>query len=620
MRINLNNYPSVSKTYAVDFPKLSGGLNLRDLDYRLETDESPEMRNLWWQNGVLQCRDGQVLLTAGPDGATGFACTVSPFYGYTFFHIGGGIYYADVSAGEELTLLASGVPESAGTFFRYQDFLFYKNRGGFYKIVYAAEAPHFSCRNVADEAYTPVTVINASPENGSGAMYQPENRLSAKKAIHYNAASGVTVYHLPVAQVDSVDQVIVDGAVKTPGTDYTADLSAGTITFSSAPPVTNPATNNTVRVTYSKANPDALRSIMDCEYAMVAGGDTNLCILLAGCPAQPNAVFWNSNDAISMNCAYFPMSYYNLVGDTEDPVTGFGKQYSTIVVLKERSVGKLGYGVEKVDDRDSISFTYADINTRVGCDLPQSIQLIENNLVWANTYQGVHMLRSSSAAFENNVDCISDKVNGAESGLLAELRKAANVCSFDDDERYWLCAGGVCYVWDYSLSTYSDPSWFYFTNIAAVRFFRDDTHRMYHLDAAGRVTRFDRVFSDYGQAIDKVYRFPTQFFGSYDRLKDVIQVLLSVRSDTDTDISVEYSTDYETRADHTPIRTYAWRLSPRNLRHRCLSTARYAYVAKRRPGCRHIRHFAITLRNDAPGEDLSVVSMQIYYRFQGKER
>jgi hypothetical protein len=63
------------------------------------------------------------------------------------------------------------------------------------------------------------------------------------------------------------------------------------------------------------------------------------------------------------------------------------------------------------------------------------------------------------------------------------------------------------------------------------------------MDREGRITRFARVFSDYGAGIDKLYRVPTQHFGSYERLKDIPQILLSVRSDTDADIAIRYDTD-----------------------------------------------------------------------------
>lgn len=624
MRMNLSSYPSAPKTYVADFPKLTGGLNLWELDYRMDANQSPDMKNLWWQDGVLQCRDGQVFISDQILG-TGYTCYDSLFWGNAFFHVGGKIYYgAPDSEGESLVTkeLCSGVPEARGTFFRYLDWLFYKNKGGFIRISYQPdEEERFKAEQLVDVAFTPVILLNASPEYGSGDLYQPENRISPKKTVRYNAAKDVKEYHLPVKEVDAIVEVKVDGEVKTPTTDYTEDLKAGTVTFVTAPPVTTPATNNTVEITYSKANEEAMKSIMDCSYAMVAGGDRSICILLAGSEEQPNAVFWNSNDNLSMNPAYYPMSYYNLVGDTEDPVSGFGRQYSDILVLKQHSVGKLEFTVETIDGRNSISFTYTNINSKTGCDLPWTIQLIENNLVFCNTYQGVHVVRSSSAAYENNIECISRNVNGKEErGLLADVRSAEVVASFDDDDRYWLIAGGNVYAWDYSLSTYAEPSWFFFENVPAVCMFQDDTHRKYHMDVQGRVTLFVRRFYDYGQAIEKLYRFPTLYFGSVDRLKDVTSVLISVRSDTDTVVSIRYDTDYESRLDLTPIRAFSWRLVPRNLAHRSLAVYRYSYVARRNPGCRHIRHFSMTFSNKDPGSDLAIVSAQVFYKFQGKER
>ena len=702
MKVTLNTYPSYAKTYVVDFPKLNGGLNLRELDYRLDVDQSPNMKNLWWQDGVLQCRDGQRFLSETTELGTGWACSKRPFHGREFFHIGGSIYHATppVTVGASpasftLTPVITGVPENRGTFFRYGGDLMYKNRGGFYRIKYNSETDVFTAvdMSLVENAYIPIILINAAPANGSGSTYQPENRLCPSKEVHYNAAEtsdvvtkepdgttkefdlgktaeadgltrvatvygdntllsptaytvdiqtgkvtfetappkgltltfglrfGVAVYHLPVKEVDAVTRVTVDGTDKTVETDYTVDLEEGTVTFKVAPPVTDPATNNTVEIVYSKDNLDAKSAIMDCCYATVAGNGNNLCILLAGCPAQSNAVFWNSNDSYGMNPGYFPMTYYNLCGDSEEVVTGFGKQYDDLILLKEGSVGKLTFGVETVDERDSVSFKYQSINANIGCDLPWSIQLIENNVVFCNTHRGVHVVASSSAAYENNIVCISDNVNGeGRTGLLHDVRNAEVTVSTDDNERYWLCAGGHVYAWDYHVSTASTPSWFYFTEVRGIAFFRDDDENLYHLDASGRVTVFERSFADYGEAIEKLYTFPTQYFGGYDRLKDILYLLVTVRSDTDTEITLRYDTDYERRVDLTPIRSFTWRLVPRNLAIRCLTPLRYGHVAKRKPGCKHIRHFALTLENKEKTQDLAIVSAQIYYRYSGGER
>ena len=711
MRISLSNMPNQHATKMVDFPRLDGGLNLWEMDYRINRNQSPEMKNLWWQDGVLQCRDGQSylygpsqqqLITPLPAGVepwvdlgAGYTCTSDLFWDHAFFHIGTKLYYMDPSAeAPAMTELVDGVPENRGTFFRYNDGLFYKNRGAFIKVKYdPAKTPVFSASHVVDDAYTPIIVMNASPSTGSGDTYQPENRLSSKKTVQYNAAEdqqmitkngdgstkvfdlgktaaadqltrvtdvyfgstlvntaiyttdvstgkvtfttappsdtiitfvakfGVVTYQLPVKEVDAVTEVKVNGEVKTESTDYAVDLTKGQVVFVTAPPVSNPAVNNTVEITYSKANEDAMNAIMDCPYAIVYGGSQDVCIVLGGCEKQPNAFFWCGNDSVGMNEAYWPMSFYNLAGDSEDGITGFGKQYGTLVIFKEKSLGKSAYSVENVDDRDSISLTYTAINAKIGCDLPWTIQLIENNLVFCNTEGGVHIVRDSTSALENNIECLSRNVNGTDQrlGLLADIRAAEIVTGFDDGNHYWVVANGHAYLWDYLLSAWKDPSWFYFTNIAGVAFFRT-VDKSYHLDAHGRVTVFNRSFLDHWQAIEKVYQFPPQFFDSYDRLKDILYCIFTVRSDTDSVVKIRYESDYERRYDATDIQSRSWRLSPRNLAYRCLSIQRFAHVARRNPCCRHVRHFSIRLENNEPAQDLSIISAQIYFRYLGRDR
>ena len=82
MRVSLSSMPSFPKTYSVDFPRLDGGLNLWELDYRIKNNQSPEMKNMWWQDGVLQCRDGQTELLAAAwaefaeSTAAGYSCPI----------------------------------------------------------------------------------------------------------------------------------------------------------------------------------------------------------------------------------------------------------------------------------------------------------------------------------------------------------------------------------------------------------------------------------------------------------------------------------------------------------------------------------------------------------------
>ena len=91
---NMRDGPSPKKEYVIDFSNLSGGLNLWDPDYRLKSNESPEMKNLLWRNGMLCSRKGQVYLNNTLLGQ-GIAACPRFWHGFIFAHIGDGIYSFD---------------------------------------------------------------------------------------------------------------------------------------------------------------------------------------------------------------------------------------------------------------------------------------------------------------------------------------------------------------------------------------------------------------------------------------------------------------------------------------------------------------------------------------------
>ena len=688
--------PDPPEERSITFENLSGGLNLWELPYRMDANQSPDMENLWWRDGLLSCRDGQTYVSEAL--GQGICCAERLYWGHAILHIGDGLYAAQPGAEMVPEKLCSGLPTTRGTFIRYRDALLYKTRGAFKTIRWDGEGG-FTAEDVTP--YVPVTAINCTPADGAGDLYQPENRLSPRKTLWYTATRerrgvsfagngtaedfhfetedgepvyqvvqvyvgstlvpetdyevsmedgctisfrdapgyneavsviyevAVRVYHLPVQEIDAVVSCTVDG---TDVTDFTADLDAGTITFATAPPVQDPPVNNTVVITYEKANPDARKSIMDCCYGCAYGGTGGAVLILAGSEAQPNAYFWNGSH-VAMDPGYFPMEYYNLAGDSLEPVTGFGLQAGYLMVFKTHAVGRCLLGTETIGDRAYLTMDYTPVNAAIGCDLPFTIRLVENNLVWCSTYGGVYRLEDTTAALENQVRCISGNINGCAGrpGLLQAVQEAETVSALDDAERYWIAAGGKVYLWDYRLSSAGKPSWFYFTHIDAVDFFRGDTRddggeaftgplRIYHLDPQGRISRFVRNFRDYGGAIPKVFEFPTQDFGGHLRMKHIRRVILSTRSDTDTVIQIQYETDYGLRDDLTPVECFSWHLAPRNLARRMLAIRRFAHVAVRKPGCRHVRHFTMRLSNNEPGCDMSLVSAQIVFTSQQRNR
>lgn len=692
--VSLSSMPSPKKEYVVSFENLAGGLNLQELDYRIGSNETPEMKNLLWREGVLSCRDGQVYVNAEEDSELHKAFN-ELWNGVMVVHAGTKLFAVNPEDGEYTEIYSGDTDfENRGAFFRYSEKLYYKTRGYYIEISYDPDTETFSASDV--EGYTPVTYINCSPDNGSGTVYQPENRISSKKELWYNSGYTLTntvngklsvsiedsyfrfqtntpgtyvftyssslwvlngaavdpldygiriggtpaegntitvvlafkdVYHLPLTDVE-VTQVTVGGVVLEENTDYIVNSENGTVTFTTAPTAYYPEINNTVHITYSKENSVAEANIMDCEYVAVYGGTGSLCIVMAGSKTQPNAYFWNGQNSVAMDPSYFPMAQYQLAGDGVDPITGFGKQQGYLIIFKESSVGRTSLSTETVNDRLTIDLPYTAINAKIGCDLPYTIQLIENNLVWCNTKTGVQFLANTSAAYENNIECISLKINESSQvwskGLLYDVRQGNIVTSHDDEKRYWLVVGGHVWLWDYNISNYKKPAWFFFDSIPGIDFIQEYDN-IWHFDSRSRLTKFVRAYYDYDPeeetgGIDKVFRFASQYFGTYDNLKNVESVIINMRSDTNSLVSLEYITDYEIREDLTPLQSLAWMLVPRNLSFRILRGSGFSHVFRRRPHCRRVHYFTMRLRNKIPTMDMSVVSAQIYYTYQGRFR
>ena len=630
--------------YVETFSNLCGGLNLKQLDYLLRPNESPDLMNMNWNNGALSSRAGQRWSVETPMGAA-HTCSQDRYYGYVFFHIDNKIYRSDPTMDTPTMTLCHTLPETAtkrGTFFRYQDDLYYKAPGVYLKISYLDGV--FTIADV--EPYVPIIQINSDPTTHAGDKYQSENRLTPKKEIWYNAKTDIKEYVLPVTGA-TVVSVYVDDVLTTEYT--TKETTDGTVVeFTTAPPVTDPATNNTVRIIYSKANIDAYNSIMECPYAVVYGGNNNICVVVGGCNAQPNAYFWSNNDDISMNAGYFPMSNYNLAGDNSEQITGFGKQQNLLVIFKTGSIGKAECSFTDIDGKTAISMDYKNINSVIGCDLPWTIQLVQNNLVFCNTEQGVHLILNSSAALENNIVCVSDKINGdlrydptvtgvpGKDGLLRAVREAKSVCSVDTDSKYLLTIIGegednnVTFEWDYTISGYSDPTWFRHNNIKAVAYFQDIGYLGF-LTADGRtVMRTDRLYMDCLPSdengytrfapIEKYYQLPVMFYDTYDRRKNITSCIVTMRGDSNTRVKVTYYSDFDDREDPTDLPCYSWRLFPRDLSTWALARFKYARPFRRKPCMKRVHHFSMRIENSILGHDMSLISVQVFYNYQGRQR
>ena len=236
---------------------------------------------------------------------------------------------------------------------------------------------------------------------------------------------------------------------------------------------------------------------------------------------------------------------------------------------------------------------------------------------------------------------------GTASAVTDEVTLSSEdlICSCDDGTHYYLTVNSHTWAWNYELSSWKDPSWFFLTNTNAVALICE-AGEIFHIDFSGRLSGLHNQYDDYGYPLERLFRFPTMNFGSYDNRKNVNSVIVTLGAYEPENTELWYLTDYETRKDLTNLQvveipsrgdvtpiarkeTAAYApTSPSELREAGersavgskLQSTRVPAVFRRRPMCRRVLHFTMKLINSNLNEDFELVGAQVFYNLQGRLR
>lgn len=179
------------------------------------------------------------------------------------------------------------------------------------------------------------------------------------------------------------------------------------------------------------------------------GGGTRL--FLGGNTREPHLVRYSDVN----NPLYFPENNFLYVGDRSQAVTAFAKQNGMLVIFKERELYGCEYayaavGGEAFSDGETVDVTAAAyfpiqlLHPAVGCDLPHTVRLCGNRLVWATEDGAVYMLSALNGWSEKAVRCISYAV---EPTLKKTISGAA--CAAVYHGNYLLFCGKDVLLFDY---------------------------------------------------------------------------------------------------------------------------------------------------------------------------
>ena len=598
---------------------LAGGLCLDDLEWKIRGNQSPSMLNVWYKDRIITKRMGQDYVNSSAAAAAPILSIYEKLF-KTFIVFACSTKLYKMTTAGTVTEIMSGLTANKGTFFLFNDILYYINGAQYVAWTGTGSA-------AAVVPYIPVVVINRDPTTGGDAN-ENYNRLGAGFTTWFDGDNTATAFTLPQTGLDATAVTAeVDGVAKTETTHFTVDRTTGIVTFTYGTPTTG--TNN-VKITAYKTSSAYEATIKGCEYAIAYGGELSGTFggtrMFFG-DYSSNYVYWSGlNDP-----TYFPEQNFNLIGSIDDGLRGFGKQYDLLIIFKPNETYSMGYSFNGT----TASFPTKQLSSSIGCDCPYTIQLINNRLTWLTSYSGVCTLVSTELENERNIQIISQNINGTvfRSGILSEtvanLRLAT---STDRYGHYWLCVGTKAWLWNYDIAPYvatGNPyedgrklSWWYFESINANCWSSNGDILYYGDRTTGKVVFFQSDFDDFGNAITARWKTALNDFEVPDRQKTAYELWVTTRVTTYSVIDIYYYTDLTGESD--PIidaipaeagsfswDTFTWDTGTWDV-------INYLKTFKRKPKLNDIQVFSVEFRNDDAGKDLAISDLVVRYKLDGR--
>lgn len=608
-------------------PSIDGGLNLSELEHKIADNQSPSMLNMWFKDRTLSKRWGQEYITftdgADPVTLTKVYAISKEFEDHVCIAADGKLYKWD-TATNVLTDLEATVAEATGTFAEFNGYLYYLDGAEIIQI-----NSSWACAAVVP--YVPVVYINCLPDLSSSDAADAYNLIGAGFEVHYNGDGASATYKLPLDGLDGAEvKISISGSELTEDEHFTADRENGTIDFSAGTsPHGAPAegTNN-VYITAYKTIPGAKAKITGCGTAIPFGGESGDIeggsrLFVMGNAAYPRT-YWYSDLGASQSygAAYWPDDQYEELNQNNDIITAAQKQAGSLIILKERSLFAVSYNF----DGQEVFYPVREFNSTIGCDIPGSVQLIDNNIVFANTYGGVFMIINTAGSAEENVKPLSGNINGGQDrGLLDEPPTAA--ASIDYDRKYWLCVNSNVYMWDYDLTPYillqdalkaqKRLAWFKLGNIGARMWLgnpkANDTGLWY--SDGTNVVHFISALNDFGAGIDAYWKSKSFDFGQPMYQKFVQYVCASIRADSNSLLTVTVSNEKKTAYYSKTIGILSFSWAAFSWDTFSWNVQRYSKPYRLVPKMKKQYYCQIWVTGDTANRDMGITDLEISYDY-----
>lgn len=359
-----------------------------------------------------------------------------------FVHAGSDLWWGDESGLSPLGLsLCTGSERTL--FFAFESRLWFLGAGEYLRITDNRDGT-VTVQDVRQIAYLPLITISRSP-SGGGESYEQVNLLNPARRVGFLSDGQSTVYQLPSSDIDSVDAVLIGGQLQNAETDYTVDLQAGTVTFSTAPPKPEEdgglAGEDWVEITYSVTVEGYAERILNCSITAAYGYGGNDRIILSGNPDYPS-FDWTSG---LRDATYFPDLSYAAIGQDSTAVMGYARVGEYLAILKEESDrdNTVFFRSAALNGEGEVIFPVRQAVTGIGMSCKNTVAVIDDEPLFFSR-NGIYAITSNALTYERTVQNRSWYIDND----LTRDAGRSDAMAVRWDNRYLLSTGNAVYLLD----------------------------------------------------------------------------------------------------------------------------------------------------------------------------
>ena len=336
-------------------------------------------------------------------------------------------------------------------------------------------------------------------------------------------------------------------------------------------------------------------------------------IFVGGNDEYKNSFFYSE----LRNPEYFPLKNFEILGDSSEKITAFGKQGGGLVIFKERSIYISLYEYSSGE----ALFTVTRISEEIGLELKNTLVSVNNRLYWFNKNYGVIALYTIGKNSGNNVKVISENINGRNSNkALLNKESYEGTTGFLYKNKYHLCCDDYCYVLDSSISEayFSEPKkavWYLYSNIDG-KYLIPGEGKFYMLGSKERISIFDNILYDFNEENPISARYVTKGFslGNPEFFKTVKDISLFIRAENNTSVEISCFDEDGNMKRLPSVRINKFSFSGFNFTGFTFFDNRFAVFVKRKLFRKKVKFMSIELKNYSTKSDMAISRLTINFK------